>query len=100
MKSKISELNQCDILDDIKQSKKISQEKYVGQKFERKAYLSSFNISDARMKFKLNSHMAPTIKMNFPSDPEFTRNCGHVLCVVMVWMVTGWMAAGTRSSMS
>ena len=42
VKSKISELNQCDILDDIKQSKKISQEKYVGQKLERKAYLSTF----------------------------------------------------------
>ena len=73
VKSKISELNHCDILDEIKQSKKISHEKYVGQKHERKSYLSSLNISDALMKFKLNSHMASTIQMNFPSDAEFTR---------------------------
>ena len=73
VKSKISELNHHDILEEIKHSKKISYEEYVGQKHERKAYLSSLNISDARMKFKLNSRMTPTIQMNFPSDPEFTR---------------------------
>ena len=31
------------------------------------------NISQARMRFKLNSGMTPTVRMNFPSDTEFTK---------------------------
>ena len=41
--------------------------------FRIKPYMKYLNVFDARLKFKLNSFMAPTVKMNFQSDSEFAR---------------------------
>ena len=46
-------------------------DKYVDKEFKRQEYLSSLNLRDARMRFKINASMTPTIKMNFPSDEKF-----------------------------
>ena len=51
----------------------LSNEEYINIKCTKISYLSSLNISAARMKFKLNSRMTPTIQMNFQSDLEFAR---------------------------
>ena len=73
VKNKIAEMNKNDILEQLKPLKKMKHEDYANQKFERKSYMSSLNIAEARMRFKLNAQMTPTIKMNFPSDKVFTR---------------------------
>ena len=38
------------------------------------AYMTTLNIEEARIKFKLKTKMTPTIRMNFSSDPEFESN--------------------------
>jgi hypothetical protein len=53
--------------------KKIRYEDHVNEKFQTKGYFKMLNISQARMRFKLNSGMTPTVRMNFPSDTEFTK---------------------------
>ena len=76
----------------------LSNEEYINKKCTKMSYLSSLNISAARMKFKLNSRMTPTIQMNFQSDLEFARQfwwwlskgggwlqghtaaCAHLIC--------------------
>ena len=41
--------------------------------FKLKSYCKTFNLFDARLRFKIESKMTPTIRMNFQSDSEFTR---------------------------
>jgi hypothetical protein len=71
VKNKIEEMNKIDILNQMKKSKKMKFEEYVTKDFKRQAYLTSLNLSDARMRFKINASMTPTVKMNFPSDEDF-----------------------------
>ena len=71
VKKKIEEMNKIDILNQMKKSKKMKYEKYVEKDFKRQAYLTSLNLADARLRFKINAFMTPTVKMNFPSDEEF-----------------------------
>ena len=54
-----------------KQYKKVSIETLSADDFIRKSYLSEMNVSDARIRFKVSSHMLQTVKMNFQSDPEY-----------------------------
>ena len=39
-----------------------------------KEYLSLMFLSQARLNFKLRAKMAPTVQMNFMSDPKFASN--------------------------
>ena len=54
--------------------KKINFKNCANEKFERRNYIKTLNISDARLKFKIQAKMTPTIQMNFQSDAEFTSN--------------------------
>ena len=75
IKRNIRACNKDDILNQIKTSyKKLRFEDYKDEKFKTQPYLSTLNISDARTRFKIKSLMTPTIKMNFPSDPGYTRD--------------------------
>ena len=58
----------------MKGSKKPLVERLKAEPFGVKAYLSQLNIEDARLRFKINSGMTPTVKMNFQSDAEYTRD--------------------------
>ena len=37
-----------------------------------KPYLKSLNVADARLHFKIQCRMVPTVKMNFQSDAKYT----------------------------
>ena len=41
--------------------------------FKLKSYCKTLNLFDARLRFKIESKMTPTIRMNFQSDSEFSR---------------------------
>ena len=72
--TKIREMNRDDILQQMKKPyKKISYVDHMDQELQLQPYLVSLNISDARLRFKLKTGMTPTVRMNFPSDPEFSR---------------------------
>ena len=73
VKRKIVEMNKAEIICEMKSSKKMGNVDFDSDTFERQAYLSTLHLHEARMKFKINSFMTPTVKMNFPSDEEFTR---------------------------
>ena len=50
--------------------------------FSLKPYLKSLNVAEARLYFKIQCKMVPTIKMNFQSDVKFTSElwaCGSCL---------------------
>ena len=74
VKQKMKEINKDDLLNQMKGSKKLQVEKLKTETFGTKPYLSQLNIEDARLRFKINSGMTPTVKMNFQSDAEFTRD--------------------------
>ena len=73
VKCKIYEMNKCEIVSEMKSSQKMKDLDFDNIKFERQPYLLTLNLSEARMKLKINAFMTPTIKMNFPSDTEFTN---------------------------
>ena len=74
VKTKIAELNKDNLLTQIRgRYKKLSVEKLKGESCKIKPYLSNHNLADARLRFKINSEMTPTVKMNFQSDIEYTR---------------------------
>ena len=76
IKKKIRELNKKDILQQIESEgyKKLNLETMKNDSFKLKPYMKNLNVSEARLKFKLNSFMTPTVKMNVQSDSEFTRD--------------------------
>ena len=74
IKGKIAEMNKDDILHQIRSSyTTLNYEQYAKDTFKRKSYLAALNISEARMRFKINAGMTPTVKMNFPSDVGFAN---------------------------
>ena len=74
VKKKMKEENKEDILDQMKGSKKLPVDQLKTEPFSMKSYLSELNMEDARLRFKINSGMTPTVKMNFKSEPEYTRD--------------------------
>ena len=73
VKAKIQELNREDLKEQSKPYKKINHGQSTDDQFGRMEYISKLNISEARTKFKLNTRMTPSIKMNFPSDSAFAK---------------------------
>ena len=73
VKDKVYKLNREDILTQMKKPyKKISYAEHLNEDFQLQPYMKSLRIPEARLKFKLKTGMTPTVRMNFPSDPEFT----------------------------
>ena len=58
----MKEGNKDDLLCQMKGSKKLLVEKLKAESFGVKAYLSQLNIEDARLRFKINSGMTPTVQ--------------------------------------
>ena len=75
VKAKIHELNKCKIIEQVRNRnyKKIDIEKLSKDDFEMKTYLKELKVDDARLRFKIVSHMTPSVQMNFPSDCLFTN---------------------------
>ena len=73
VKAEIFELNKFDIVQKMKGYKKVSYEEHLHEPYKLQPYLKTLNIADARLRFKLKTHMAPSIMMNFPSDVEFSK---------------------------
>ena len=73
--SNINVLNRQKLIQQVKskQYKKIDIAKFESDRFEVKPYILNLNVTDARLKFKINSYMVPTIKMNFQSDFGFSN---------------------------
>ena len=65
VKDYITEINQRELLDDIRRSKKLDFEKMSKESFERKKYFFSMNLESVRMKFRISSHMVQTVRKNF-----------------------------------
>ena len=72
VKKKMKEVNKEDILNQMKGSKKLPVNQLKTEAFSMKSYLSELNKEDARLRFKINSGMTPTLKMNFQSDRVHT----------------------------
>ena len=64
-------MNKAEIIREMKSSKRYID--FDNAKFERQSYLSTLHFHEARMKFKIDSFMTPTVKMDFLSDEEFSR---------------------------
>ena len=76
VKSKIRECNKSDILKHTKSQgyKKLNYEEMENDSFRVKPYFSSLYSTDARLRFKIDCGMTPTIKMNFQSDQQHVRD--------------------------
>ena len=53
--------------------KKVEKAKYVDRHHKVQDYLRSMNVTDARIRFKIESGMTPTVRMNFMNDKDFSR---------------------------
>ena len=75
VKPKIRELNKSKILHQVKTKdyKKLNYQLMERDDFRANPYLSKLNVTDARLRFKINCEMTPTIQMNFQSDSQHTK---------------------------
>ena len=80
VKAEISKMNKAKIVQNMIGYKKICYEQHLNEPYKLQPYLKTLNIADARLRFKLKTHMAPSIMMNFPSDVRFSEQ---------LWTCTG-----------
>ena len=66
--------NEDDLLDQIKNYKKLDFNELKKEHCNIKHYMTSLNLHSARLRFKIRAKMTPTIQMNFKSDPAFKAN--------------------------
>ena len=59
--------NKSEVLESIKGSKKLNFEEISAEKYERKAYLSTLDLENGRMLFRVHSRLVPTIRKNYAS---------------------------------
>ena len=75
VKNNVKEENQRSLLSLIKEKyKKLDYNSLSDEKCERKDYLKSLNLPDARLKFALRTKMTKTVQMNFKGVPKFAKN--------------------------
>ena len=67
-------LNEDDLLDQMKNYKKLEYDELKNEHCEMKSYMVSLNLYNARLRFKIRSKMTPTIQMNFKNDPVYKAN--------------------------
>ena len=65
-KQYIEEKNRKDLLQEIRNYKKLDHDELAEEKFERKKYFTEMNLENARVMFKVKSKVLPTIRKNFP----------------------------------
>ena len=66
-KKYIYALNREQLLEEIRNSKKLSYEKLSQEQFERKQYFFQQNLENLRILFQVSSHLVPYLKANYPS---------------------------------
>ena len=76
VRGKIFELNREKLLNIIKNKsyKKVNLESLEKQAYELKSYFKELKVNDSRIRFKIETKMLPTVKMNFQSDNKFTAD--------------------------
>ena len=79
---KILAKNKIDLLDRIRSKgyQKLDHKDLSEENFELKSYFLNLTLAEARMKFRLRTKLARTVKMNFSSDRKFTEqlwSCWH-----------------------
>ena len=62
----INEKNRQDLLEDIKQYKKLSYEKLKDEKYERKPYFHTLNLEETRVRFRVSNNMVQNFRKNYP----------------------------------
>ena len=73
VKQRVSRVEKEDLLNKIKQYKKVNYEEKVLEEFGLKEYLRKMNLHKARMKFSLETEMTRTFKFNYMNDKENER---------------------------
>ena len=63
----VSKINKTQVLEGIRDSKKLDFEKLSEEKYERKSYLSELDLESARILFRVHSRTVPTVMKNAPS---------------------------------
>ena len=61
------QMNEDDLLDQIRKYKKLDFDELKQERCELKNYMASLNLHSARLRFKIRANMTPTIQMNFKS---------------------------------
>ena len=64
-------MNRAELLLRMKDYKKLSQREFESGAFGVQDYLRTMSVSDARLRFKIQTFMTPTVRMNFRSDPNY-----------------------------
>ena len=73
----IEDKNRREILQDIKNYKKLNYDELVEDKFERKSYFSAMNIENSKIMFRDKNQVLPPISKNFPASIELTASFLH-----------------------
>ena len=63
--------NRAQLLEWIKQYKKLDHQTCCQEKFELKEYFKTMNIQQSRLYFKIQNFITPTVRLNFKSDRKF-----------------------------
>ena len=71
IRKKIVEKNRLDLLSQMEGFKKIDYEQCKSEELKIKGYFKSMNVADARLAFKIENFVVPTVKLNFKSDKQF-----------------------------
>ena len=75
VKKKVTGQIRADILENVnKNYKKLDHEVLRYENCDKKEYLSSLNLPDARLKIALRAKMTKTVQMNFKGEPNFIKN--------------------------
>ena len=74
VKNSIHELNRIQLLDDIKQYKKLDFFELGSEEYKVKDYFSKLDLESSRMKFRVRSQTVTSCATHYPSDPENIRN--------------------------
>ena len=81
---KMTEKNKTDLVKQSERYKKINTDEMKTENFERKSYLTSLRMDQARTKFKIKTKMLKNVKMNFKNDPKNVKKlwqcseCEHI----------------------
>ena len=72
VKAAIRKVNESELKKDLEKSKKVYELSY--EKFETKDYFKKLNLVDARTIFKQRAKMMEKVKMNYSSDPKYSKD--------------------------
>ena len=72
LEQRITQLNRDEILEKIKDYKKLDFWKLKDEPFRMKSYLKTMNLSDARIMFGIQTKMTKTIKSHFYNDKKYS----------------------------